>query len=96
MVFCGLFNKLYIFLIHLNLFSESVLFNYSKDQQSRIEDLFKNYGFIYQIIPFATTLYSDDCLNENLNINQHNNKLKNIFINISDLTLKEDMLMKLR
>lgn len=78
------------------MFSESILFNYSNDQKNRIEDLFKNYGFTYQIIQFATALYSDDCLNENLNINQHNNKLKNIFINISDLTLKEDMLMKLR
>lgn len=78
------------------MFSESILFDYSTNQQSKIEGVFKNYGFTYQIIPLATALYSDDCLNENLNINQHNNKLKNIFINLSDLTLKEDMLMKLR
>lgn len=72
------------------------MFHYPHDQLNRIEELLKKYGFTYQIVQFATALYSDDCLNEDTNLNQHNIKLKNVFNNISDLTLKEDMLMQLR
>lgn len=45
---------------------------------------------------FATALYSDNCLVKDTYVDQHNNKLQHIFNNIPDLSLKEDMLMKLR
>lgn len=76
--------------------SESVLFDYPQNQQNRIKELFEEYGLPYHIVKFASILYSNNCLIEDTNTNQHNNKLKNIFNNICDLTLKEDMLMKLR
>lgn len=76
--------------------SESVLFDYPTNQQNRIRELFEKYGLSYRIVLFASILYSNNCLIEDTNAHQNNDKLKNIFNNISDLTLKEDMLMKLR
>jgi len=75
---------------------ESMLFNYPKDQQNRIQELFEKYDLPYHIVSFATVLYADDCLNNDTNIDHYNGKLQNVFNNILDLTLKEDMLMKLR
>lgn len=63
---------------------------------NKIQEFFEKYGLTYHIVKFAAAVYSDNCLNEDTNIDQHNDKLKNIFNNLSDLTLKEDMLMKLR
>lgn len=54
------------------------------------------YGLTYHIVSFAAALYSDDCLNKDTDVNHHKKKLRNVFNNISDLTLKEDLLMKLR
>lgn len=48
------------------------------------------------MVKFAAAVYSDNCLNEDANVNQHADKLQNIFNSLSDLTLKEDMLMKFR
>lgn len=76
--------------------SESALFHHPHDQLNKIQELFKKYGLMYHTVPFAAALYSDNCLNKHIHANQHNSKLQNIFNNISDLTLKEDMLMKLR
>ncbi|XP_022161216.1 cytoplasmic tRNA 2-thiolation protein 2 isoform X1 [Myzus persicae] len=75
---------------------ESVLHDYPQDQVNKIQEFFEKYGLTYHIVKFAAAVYSDNCLNEDTNIDQHNDKLKNIFNNLSDLTLKEDMLMKLR
>lgn len=83
-------------LINSKSISESALFDYPQDQLNKIQELFIKYGLTYYIVPFAAALYSDNCLNKHAHVGQHDNKLKNIFNNISDLTLKEDMLMKLR
>lgn len=71
------------------------MFDYPQNQKNKVQELFEKYDLPYHIISFASALYSTNCLNDD-NIDQHNYKLKNIFNNISDLTLKEDMLMKLR
>lgn len=63
---------------------------------NKIKKLFEKYGLTYHIVKFAAAVYSDNCLNEDINVDQYNDKLQNIFNNLSDLTLKEDMLMKLR
>ncbi|CAH1724926.1 unnamed protein product [Aphis gossypii] len=75
---------------------ESVLHNYPHDQEDKIKELFEKYGLTYHVVKFAAAVYSDNCLNEERYIDQYNDKLKNIFNSLSDLTLKEDMLMKLR
>lgn len=76
--------------------SESDLFEYPQNQQSKIQELFEMYGFTYHIVSLAAALYSDNCLDKDNDVTYHKKKLQNIFNNISDLTLKEDMLMKLR
>jgi len=63
---------------------------------NKIKELFEKYGLTYHIVKFSAAVYLDNCLNEDTNIDQYNDKLHNIFSNLSDLTLKEDMLMKLR
>lgn len=63
---------------------------------NKVKELFEKYGLSYHIVKFAAAVYSDNCLNEDTNVDQYNDKLQNIFNNLSDLTLKEDMLMKLR
>ncbi|XP_025193883.1 cytoplasmic tRNA 2-thiolation protein 2-A [Melanaphis sacchari] len=75
---------------------ESVLHKYPQDQENNIKELFEKYGLTYHIVKFAAAVYSDNCLNEETHVDLYNDKLQNIFNNISDLTLKEDMLMKLR
>jgi len=62
---------------------------------NKIKELFEKYDLTYYIVKFAAAVYSDNCLNEDTNVDQYNEKLQNIFNNLSDLTLKEDMLMKL-
>lgn len=76
--------------------SESDLFDYPQTQHYKIKKLFDQYGLTYHIVSFAVALYSNDCFDKNSDVNLHKNRLQNIFNNISDLTLKEDMLMKLR
>lgn len=76
--------------------SESDLFEYPQNQQNKIQELFETYGLTYHIVSLAAALYSNNCLDKDIDITHHKNKLQNIFNNISDLTLKEDMLMKLR
>lgn len=63
---------------------------------NKIKELFEKYGLTYHIVKFSAAVYSDNCFNEDTNVDQYNDKLQNIFNNLSDLTLKEDMLMKLR
>lgn len=86
-------NQLKFHLVNIEKISESALFDYPQDQFNKIQEVFKNYSLTYHIVSFASALYSDNCLNKH---DQHDNKLRNIFNSISDLTLKEDMLMKLR
>lgn len=76
--------------------SESDLFEYPQNQQKKIQELFEMYGLTYHIVSLAAALYSDNCLDKDTDVTHHKNKLRNIFNNLSDLTLKEDMLMKLR
>lgn len=54
------------------------------------------YNLSYHIVSFATALYSDNVLIENTYINHHNDKLRNLFNSLTDLTLKQDLLTKLR
>ncbi|VVC38827.1 Hypothetical protein CINCED_3A025639 [Cinara cedri] len=75
---------------------ESDLFDYPQNQRNKIQKVFNNYGLNYNIVSLAAALYSDNCLDQHSAVDSHKDKLQNIFKNISDLTLKEDMLMKLR
>lgn len=72
------------------------MFEYPQNQQNKIQEIFEKYGLTYHIVSFATALYSNNCMNKDIHIDHYNYKLQNLFKNLSDLTLKEDMLMKLR
>ncbi|XP_050427062.1 cytoplasmic tRNA 2-thiolation protein 2-A [Adelges cooleyi] len=75
---------------------ESVLFNYPEERYIGIKEVFDFYSLPYHIVPLSLALYSKNALEENNNLSEYDKKLKSLVNSIADLTLKQDILVKLR
>ncbi|XP_050532227.1 cytoplasmic tRNA 2-thiolation protein 2-like isoform X3 [Daktulosphaira vitifoliae] len=75
---------------------ETVLFGYSKERFIQFKELFESYNLPYYIISFSSALYSENVLDEDCYLQKYDKKLKSLFNSKFDLTLKQDILIRLR